>query len=64
MEQWQSAAGAFVVQFRRETDIGAGRLTGRVEHIATYRAARFDSLDQLLAFMAEVLEEVTARQEG
>jgi hypothetical protein len=63
MEQWQSTAGAFVVQFRRETDIGAGRLRGRVEHIATYRAARFDSLDQLMAFMAEVLSDANAREQ-
>jgi hypothetical protein len=63
MEQWQSAAGAFVVQFRRETDIGAGRLSGRVEHIASYRAARFNSLDQLMMFMAEVLAEVNAREQ-
>jgi hypothetical protein len=60
MERWQSTEGAFVVQFRRDADIPGGRLLGRVEHIATYRAARFQSLDELLAFMASVLTEAKA----
>src|SRR4030095_1283962 len=33
MEGWQYKA-AFVIQFRPETDIGAGRLEGRIEHMA------------------------------
>jgi hypothetical protein len=57
MKGWQSKA-AFVIQFREGTDIGAGRLDGRVEHIASYRAARFRSIDELLAFMARVLAEL------
>ena len=62
MENWQSA-GAFVVQFRPETDVRAGRLEGRVEHIASYRAARFSSLDELLAFVAGVLSDLKAREQ-
>jgi hypothetical protein len=54
MEEWQYKA-AFVVQFRAETDIEAGRFDGRVEHVATSKAARFHSLDQLLDFVAKVL---------
>ena len=54
METWQSKA-AFVVQFRENTDIQAGRLEGKVEHIASYESARFHSVDELLAFMARVL---------
>ena len=56
----ESQSAAFVVQFREGTDIGAGRLVGRVEHIASYRAARFHSVEDLLAFMARVLTEVSA----
>ena len=56
----ESQSAAFVVQFREGTDIGAGRLVGRVEHIASYRAARFHSVDDLLAFMARVLADVSA----
>lgn len=57
MEDWQSRA-AFVIQFRPGTDIVAGRLEGKVEHIASYEAARFHSLDELLAFIARVLSQI------
>lgn len=57
MDEWQSRA-AFVIQFREGTDIGAGRLEGRVEHIASYKATRFHSLEDLLSFIARVLEEM------
>ena len=58
MEERQYKA-AFVVQFRPETDIEAGRFEGRVEHVASYKATRFHSLDELLAFIASVLAEVS-----
>jgi hypothetical protein len=57
MSGWQLNA-AFVVQLRPETDIAAGRFEGRVEHVATHRAIRFHSLDELLGFIASVLTEV------
>ena len=57
MRTWQSNA-AFVVQFREGTDLEAGRLDGKVEHIASYKAARFHSVDELIAFMARVLTEI------
>jgi hypothetical protein len=57
MRTWQSNA-AFVVQFREGTDLEAGRLEGKVEHIASYKAARFHSLDELITFMARVLTEI------
>jgi hypothetical protein len=47
--------GAFVVQLGPETDIAAGRLVGRVEHIASTRSARFASLEELLAAFREML---------
>jgi hypothetical protein len=47
--------GAFVVQFGPETDIGAGRLVGRVEHVASTQSARFGSLDELLAAFRHML---------
>ena len=50
---------AFVIQFRPGTDIESGRFEGRVEHVASCKAMRFHSLDELLAFMASVLAEVT-----
>jgi len=57
MDGWQHKA-AFVIQFRPETDLDAGRFEGKVEHIASYKATRFHSLDELLAFIASVLAEV------
>lgn len=58
MRTWQSRA-AFVVQFREDTNFETGRLEGKVEHIASYKAARFHSIDELVAFMARVLTEIT-----
>jgi len=57
MEGWHYKA-AFVIQFRPATEIEAGRFEGRVEHIASTRATRFHSLEELLAFIAGVLAEV------
>ena len=39
MEGWQSKA-AFVIQFRESTDIQAGRVEGKIEHIASYQGDR------------------------
>jgi hypothetical protein len=39
MEPWQTRS-AFVVQFREQTDIEAGHIEGKVEHITSYEAAR------------------------
>jgi len=54
MESWQSKA-AFVVQFRETTDIEAGRVEGKIEHISSYQSARFQSTEELMAFVARVL---------
>jgi hypothetical protein len=53
-------AQAFVVQFGRETALDTGRMAGRVEHVVSGKATRFQSLDELLAFMREVLHEVAS----
>lgn len=57
MEGWQYKA-AFVIQLREETNVEAGRVEGRIEHIASSRATRFNSIDELLRFIASVLTEV------
>jgi hypothetical protein len=51
---------AFVVQFRAETEVGQGRCTGRVEHVVSGQATRFASLEELVAFIAQVLATVRA----
>lgn len=62
MEGWQYQA-AFVIQFRPETDVEAGRFEGRVEHVASHKAMRFHSLDELLSFIASVLAEGRDREQ-
>lgn len=57
MEHWQYKA-AFVIQFRPETDIAAGRIEGKVEHIASTKTKRFHSIDELVDFIANLLAEV------
>jgi hypothetical protein len=59
MDGWEHKA-AFVIQFRPETDVKAGRFEGRIEHIPSSRAIRFQSLDQLLTFIAKLLAGVNA----
>lgn len=49
---------AFVVQFRTETEIEQGRWVGRVEHVVSGQATRFDTLDELLTFITRVLATV------
>jgi hypothetical protein len=46
---------AFVVQFRGGTGAARERFAGRVEHIASGRAARFHSPGALRAFFAKIL---------
>jgi hypothetical protein len=46
---------AFVVQLHATAMVAPGQLTGRVEHVLSGQATHFQSLDELLAFMARVL---------
>ena len=49
---------AFVVQFGPATQVDAGQVEGRVEHLVSRQATRFQSLEALLAFISRVLREV------
>jgi hypothetical protein len=49
---------AFVVQFGPGTQVDAGQVEGRVEHLISRQATRFQSLEALLAFITRVLREV------
>jgi hypothetical protein len=51
---------AFVVHFRVNSDVAHGQVAGRVEHVVSGQSAHFDSLEELLAFMARVLATVRA----
>jgi hypothetical protein len=50
-----SVTRAFVVQFRADTIVEQGYLTGRVEHVVSGQATDFQSLETLLTFIARVL---------
>jgi len=56
--------GAFVLQLGPGTDVRAGRLVGRVEHVASTRSARFRSLNELLAALAEFLNDASRPREA
>jgi hypothetical protein len=49
-----------VVQFRPRPAGAPPSFEGRVEHLASYRVARFSSLEELLAFMVGVLADIEA----
>ena len=45
-----------LVHFRVNSDIAQGQLAGRVEHVVSGQSVHFASLEELLAFIARVLE--------
>ena len=45
---------AFVVQFQADTVVEQGHLAGRVEHVVSGQATALQSLETLLAFIAQV----------
>jgi hypothetical protein len=59
---WQYKA-AFVIQFRTETDIEAGRFEGKVEHVASFKAKRFHSLDEVFDFIASAPTEICSTEQ-
>jgi hypothetical protein len=46
---------AFVVQLRELADVEQGQWSGRIENVTSGQATHFQSLDELLAFVARVL---------
>jgi len=48
---------AFVVQIHADAKVAQGHWQGRVEHIMSYRATHFQSLEELLTFIVQVLDE-------
>jgi hypothetical protein len=52
---------AFVVHLRTSSDVTRGRVEGRVEHVVSGQSTHFDSLAELLAFIARILATVRAR---
>ena len=52
-----------MIQFAPETDIEVDRFEGRVELIRSCKATRFQSLEELLAFLSNALTEVRGSEE-
>jgi hypothetical protein len=50
------------VHFRTSTNIAQGRIEGRVEHVVSGQATHFQSLEELLAFLARVLTQQKERR--
>jgi hypothetical protein len=46
---------AFVVQIHRDARVEDGEFKGRVEHIVSYEATHFESLEELAAFIVRVV---------
>jgi hypothetical protein len=46
---------AFVVQLRWDADVEHGDFRGRVEHIVSMQATRFESFEELQAFIIRVI---------
>jgi hypothetical protein len=57
MNGWQHN-GAFVIKFRQDTNVNTGDFYGRVEHVASRRQKRFDSLEELMEFLYSILRDV------
>ena len=49
------ARRAFVVQISVEADVTQGHWVGRVEHVVSGQALHFQTLNDLLEFMAQML---------
>ena len=54
----------FVVQFRLQPPEAPSRYDGLVEHLVSGQAARFHSLEELLAFMVQMLADVEHQAEA
>ena len=48
------ARRAFVVQLHAEAQVERGHFKGQVEHLVSHQTARFESLEELLAFMVRM----------
>ena len=49
------ARRAFVVQFSAQTHVELGQFAGRVEHVVSGHARRFQTLDELVGCLVQML---------
>ena len=55
-------SGAFVIQFRTGRDFKAGRIAGRIEHIASGRSGQFATAAGMLELFARLFDEAQSRE--
>ena len=53
---------AFVLQLGSETDVSRRHFVGRIEEVDTGQELRFESTDELLAFLAERFDKSQKRE--
>ena len=53
---------AFVVRFDTTSDIESGVIEGKVEHVASFRIERFQSLEELLTFVGMMLSDARSEE--
>jgi hypothetical protein len=58
------AKRAFVVQVHADAKVEQGQWQGRVEHVVSYQATRFQSLEELLAFMVKVVSALEQQEQN
>jgi hypothetical protein len=46
---------AFVVQLREQVDVEKGQWAGRVEHVTSGQATHFQSLQEMVTFIAKIV---------
>jgi hypothetical protein len=55
---------AFVVQLQSDPNSPTPVFEGSVEHVSSGRLVRFRSLEEMAAFMSEVLADIASMKEG
>ena len=56
--------GAFVVQFRTDSILGEGALSGRIEHVASGRSVVFHSRAELMELLDRMVKEVCSEAQS
>jgi hypothetical protein len=55
---------AFIIQFRTESNSGAVKLAGRIEHVLSGKTTNFDSLNDLPGLLLEMLRDCRSADPG
>jgi hypothetical protein len=55
-DQHSLVSRRFVVHLRTDADLRGGRVVGRVEHVHSGDAMHFQSIEELISFMAALLD--------